>query len=60
MRHAVALDVVGYCQVCEEPLTSRDIIATGQAKVCPECFEANHLPWQVFDRAAWVDGKDRR
>ncbi len=39
MRHALAYESVGYCQVCDEPLTSRDVLETGQARLCPDCFE---------------------
>lgn len=49
MRHALASDVVGYCQHCDEALTSRDIIMTGQAKVCPDCFHTTHVPWANID-----------
>jgi len=41
MRHALAYESVGYCQICDEPLTSRDVLETGQARVCPSCWDAN-------------------
>ncbi|AEJ41398.1 hypothetical protein TPY_3246 [Sulfobacillus acidophilus TPY] len=44
MRHALAHEIVGYCQLCEEPLTSRDVLETGQAKFCPDCYIDNVRP----------------
>lgn len=49
MRHALAYESVGTCQVCEEPLTSRDVLETGQARLCPTCWGANSKP--VWSRA---------
>lgn len=47
MRHALAHDLVGYCQVCDEPLTTRDVLETGQARLCPECWDSNSkLSWK--------------
>jgi formylmethanofuran dehydrogenase subunit E len=39
MRHALAYESVGFCQLCDEPLTSRDVLETGQARLCPECYD---------------------
>jgi hypothetical protein len=41
MRHALAHEIVGYCQICDEALTSRDVLETGQAKFCPDCYHLN-------------------
>lgn len=41
MRHALAYESVGTCQICEEPLTSRDVLETGQARLCPDCWETS-------------------
>lgn len=41
MRHALAYETVGLCQACGEPLTSRDVLQTGQARFCPECVESS-------------------
>lgn len=38
MRHALAYETVGLCQVCEEPLTSREVLETNQARLCPDCW----------------------
>ncbi|MCY0877674.1 MAG: hypothetical protein OWU84_01835 [Firmicutes bacterium] len=46
MRHALAYESVGYCQICDEPLTSRDVIETGQARLCPVC-------WEQTTKVAW-------
>ena len=40
MRHALAYETVGLCQSCGEALTSRDVLATAQARLCPTCWEA--------------------
>ncbi len=40
MRHALAYETVGFCQSCGEALTSRDVLGTGQARLCPACWEA--------------------
>lgn len=39
MRHALAYESVGSCQICDEPLTSRDVLETGQARLCPACYQ---------------------
>lgn len=39
MRHALAYESVGLCQACDEALTSRDVLETGQARLCPACYE---------------------
>lgn len=39
MRHALAYESVGVCQSCGDGLTSRDVIETGQARLCPECWD---------------------
>lgn len=41
MRHALAYEAVGLCQSCSEPLTSRDVLETGQARLCPTCWDAS-------------------
>lgn len=41
MRHALAYEAVGLCQSCSEPLTSRDVLQTGQARLCPTCWESS-------------------
>jgi formylmethanofuran dehydrogenase subunit E len=41
MRHALAYEAVGLCQSCSEPLTSRDVLETGQARLCPTCWETS-------------------
>ncbi|MCY0879534.1 MAG: hypothetical protein OWU84_11410 [Firmicutes bacterium] len=40
MRRMLWADSVGTCQVCGELLTSRDILETGQARLCSTCLEA--------------------
>ncbi len=39
MRHALAYEAVGFCQSCGDALTSRDVLETGQARLCPTCWD---------------------
>lgn len=54
MRHALAYESVGLCQVCEEALTSRDVLETGQARLCPDCWHSESRPqWSRREYTAW-------
>lgn len=57
MRHALAYESVGYCQICDEPLTSRDVLETSQARLCPECYEVSS---RVAFRQAEATGLEAR
>jgi formylmethanofuran dehydrogenase subunit E len=46
MRHALAYETVGLCQACGEALTSRDVLETGQARLCQDCWEAGRTTEQ--------------
>ncbi|MCY0900198.1 MAG: hypothetical protein OWU33_14980 [Firmicutes bacterium] len=50
MRRMFGDDSVGACQICGELLTSRDILQTGQARLCSVCFDS-----RATDRATLMN-----